>query len=103
LPIALREMNLKPIVFVALACLALLGCGQSGLSGTYAAKGSGTSLDFKSGNTVSITMAGQTAQGTYKIDGKQVTVTFEGQQAIFTIDGDGCLNAEGGFGKLCKT
>jgi len=93
---------LKRIIFAALACLALIACGQSGLSGTYAAKGGGMRLDFGSGNTVSITMAGQTAQGTYKIDGKQVTVTFEGQQAIFTIDSDGCLDAEGGFGKLCK-
>jgi hypothetical protein len=99
----MREKDLKRIVFVALACLALIACGQSGLSGTYAAKGEGMRLDFKSSSAVSITMAGQTAQGTYKIDGKQVTVTFEGQQAIFTIDSDGCLNAEGGFGKLCKT
>ena len=94
---------MKTIINVALACVLLAACGQSGLSGTYAAKGTGTRLDFKSGSAVSITMAGQTAQGTYKIDGKQVTVTFEGQQAIFTIDGDGCLNAEGGFGKLCKS
>jgi hypothetical protein len=98
----MREIDLKRIVFVALVCLAAAACGQSGLSGTYAAKGSGMRLDFGSGSAVSITMSGQTAQGTYKIDGKQVTVSFQGQQAIFTIDSDGCLDAEGGFGKLCK-
>ena len=94
---------MKPII-VALACLALVACGDSNsLSGTYSGQGGAVKLVFQSGGTVSVTMMGQTQQGTYKVDGKQVAITVEGFQQTFAIGSDGCIDAGGGqFGKLCK-
>jgi hypothetical protein len=96
---------MKPMKFVALACLALASCGDKGLSGTYLPKGGGLvmqKLEFSSGDTVTATMMEQTLRGTYKVDGKQVLITINGQQQVFNIDGDGCLDGGGALGKLCK-
>ena len=99
---------MKRIIVVALACLALVGCGKS-LSGTYLPKGGGLGnglvmekLEFSSGDVVTVSMMAQTIRGSYKIDGKQVLITLSGQQQVFTIDNDGCLDGGGVFGKFCK-
>jgi hypothetical protein len=97
---------MKPIIFVALACLALAGCGEKSLSGTYLPKGGGLvlqKLEFTSGDAVTATMLEQTLPGTYKIDGKQVVITINGQQHAFNIDADGCLDGGEVLGKVCKT
>lgn len=96
---------MKPTMLVVLAALAVAACGDSNsLSGTYAGKDGAIKMAFQSGGTVSVTMMGQTQQGTYKVDGKQVAVTIQGLQQTFTIGSDGCIDAGGGeFGKLCKS
>jgi len=96
---------MKSTVLVVLASLAVVACGDSNsLSGTYAGKESGVKMVFQSGGTVAVTMMGQTEQGTYKVDGKQVAITVAGMQQTFTIGSDGCIDAGGGqFGKLCKS
>jgi hypothetical protein len=100
---------MKQIIFIALTCLALAGCGQKGLSGTYVPKGGGLGnglvmekLEFLSSDTVTLTMMEQKVRATYKIDGKQLLLIVNGQQQVFDIDGDGCLDGGKVFGKFCK-
>ncbi len=100
---------MKRMTFAVLVCLALVACGQSGLSGTYVPKGGGMGnglvmqkLEFGSGDAVTITMMEQTLRGTYKLDGKQVILILNGQQQVFALDGDGCLDGGGLYGKFCK-
>jgi hypothetical protein len=100
---------MKPMVFVALACVALAGCGDKSLSGTYLPKGGGMGnglvmekMEFNSGDTVTLSMMQQNFRVTYKIDGKQLLLTLNGQQMVFNIDGDGCLDGGGLLGKFCK-
>jgi hypothetical protein len=101
---------MKRIILIAIACLILVGCGGSSLSGTYLPKGGGLGnglamqkLEFISGDAVNLTMLEQTIRATYKVDGKQLLLIVNGQQEVFTIDDDGCLDGGGVFGKFCKS
>ncbi|MBQ9746394.1 MAG: hypothetical protein IJW21_06185 [Clostridia bacterium] len=62
-------------VVLAMACLVLASCG---LSGKYESKGilSTTTLEFK-GDKVTITIGSLEAEGTYKIDGDEITITLD--------------------------
>lgn len=95
--------TMKRIVFVAIACLGLLGCGQK-LSGAYVPKGDAffEKLEFVSGDAVNVTFMTQTVQGSYKLDGQQLVITVNGQQQVFTIDGEGCIDGGNMIGKYCK-
>lgn len=102
----------RPILYVALAGLALAGCGQK-LSGAYVAAGpsaAGASpmgnpyekIEFGSGETVDLTLMGMVHRGTYKIDGKTVAMTIDAQSIVFTMDDKGCLDGGQLIGKYCK-
>lgn len=98
----------RPIMLVALAALALAGCGEK-LSGAYVPKGDGTGkvfsyskIEFVSGDTVDITALGIVREATYKIDGKRVAVTIDAQPLVLTIDDDGCLDGGSYLGTYCK-
>ncbi|HYM32514.1 MAG TPA: hypothetical protein VEU47_14510 [Candidatus Cybelea sp.] len=100
---------MKPITLVAVACIALAGCGDSSLSGTYVPKGGGLGnglvmekLVFGKGDTVTVTMMEQTFRANYKIDGKEFLLILNGAQMVFNIDGAGCLDGGGLYGKYCK-
>jgi hypothetical protein len=101
---------MKRFSVVVLAFFALAACGKS-LSGTYTPKaGSGLGaglvmekMNFISGDTVELTMMGQTGRASYKIDGDSLLVTVQGQQQVFKILSDGCIDAGAVFGKLCKS
>jgi len=84
--------------------LALGGCGSSGssLSGTYhQAGGAGiVTLEFKSG-TVTMTMMGQSKQGTYEVKGDQVLIHLPGEgDTQLKMNGDGTLDS--GLGTFKK-
>ena len=96
------------IIIVALACIALAGCGETTLSGSYVPKGGGignglvmSKLEF-SGDAVTVSMMEQRLRGTYKVDGKEVIINLNGQQQVFNIDSAGCLDGGNLFGKFCK-
>jgi|SRR5580700_10997711 hypothetical protein len=100
---------MKPTILIALVCLAVAGCGNKSLSGTYLPKGGGMGnglvmekLEFISGDAVNISMMAQTVRATYKIDGKQVLLIVNGQQQVFNLDDAGCLDGGDLFGKFCK-
>jgi hypothetical protein len=77
------------------ATLVLAGCGD-GLSGTYAAEGAvPMSFQFRSGGKVVATVAGESKEGTYTVNGNTVVVTMEGSPATFTRQKDGTLAAQG--------
>lgn len=91
-----------------LACMSLTACG-SHFSGTYLPAGSGMGnglvmekLEFGSGDNVTLTMMQQKIRVTYKVDGKQLLLSANGQQMVFDIDGSGCLDGGGLYGKFCK-
>jgi hypothetical protein len=84
--------------------LALGGCGSSGssLNGTYhQAGGAGIiTLEFKSGK-VTMTMMGQSKQGTYEIKGDQVVIHLPGEgDTQLKLNGDGTLDS--GLGTFKK-
>lgn len=93
-------------VVALLACLCT-GCG-GGLKGTYTPVGGTfggvliTSVTFTSGEKVEVTAMGVTHEGTYVLDGKRVKITISGDTTIMSIDEQGCLDAGGMIGKLCK-
>ena len=96
-------------LLAALTCLAMVGCGRSGLSGTYLPKGGGMGnglvmekLEFNSGNAVTLTMMQQKIRVTYTIEGKQLLLNANGQQMVFDIGSDGCLDGGNLYGKFCK-
>lgn len=101
---------MKSIIFAALLCLFLAGCGHNSLSGTYLPKGGGmgngvvmSKLEFISPSEVNISMMEQTVRANYKLDGKQVVLAVNGQQEVFNLDSDGCLDGGNLFGKFCKS
>ena len=84
--------------------LALGGCGSSGssLNGTYhQAGGAGiVTLEFKSGK-VTMTMMGQSKQGTYEVKGDQVILHLPGEgDTQLKLNGDGTLDS--GLGTFKK-
>jgi hypothetical protein len=93
-------------VAVLLACLCT-ACG-GGLKGTYTPAGQTfggvliSSVTFTSGEKVEVTAMGVTHEGTYVLDGKRVKITISGDTTIMSIDDQGCLDAGGMIGKLCK-
>jgi hypothetical protein len=87
---------------LATLTLALAACG--GLSGTYSGKGTGflDDLTFHSGGKVDATFMGMTKEGTYKRDGKRVTITVNGDTQVLTLADNGCLEGGGLLGTYCK-
>lgn len=83
--------------------LALSGCGSSSsLNGTYhQAGGAGiVTLEFKSGK-VTMTMMGESKQGTYDIKGDQVILHIPGEgDTQMKMNGDGTLDS--GLGTFKK-
>jgi len=101
----IRSMSV--IVMIALGSLGLIGCGSSGLSGTYIATAGQLigKLTFTAGNKVEVDYAVTTMAGTYVVEGKTVKVTLtSGNMYTFTIDAKGCLDgSDETFGAvLCK-
>jgi hypothetical protein len=87
---------------LATLTLAFAACG--GLSGTYSGKGTGflESLTFHSGGKVDATFMGMTKEGTFKKDGKRVTITVNGDTQVLTVADNGCLEGGGILGTYCK-
>jgi hypothetical protein len=87
---------------LATLTLALAACG--GLSGTYSGKGTGflDDLTFHSGGKVDATFMGMTKEGTFKKDGKRVTITVNGDTQVLTLASNGCLEGGGILGTYCK-
>jgi hypothetical protein len=101
---------MKRFMLAGLACIALVACGKSGLSGTYVPKGGGLGnglvmdkLVFSSSDQVDVTMMEQTMRIPYKVDGKQVLLTYNGASLVFNIDDAGCLDGGNLYGKFCKS
>jgi hypothetical protein len=95
------------LIIAAAFALTLAGCGGSGPSGTYGdpAK-NGIQFDFESGGKVTIKMggllAGIVSQGTYKVDGKEISVFDpQGRGMTLTIDDNGCLTGGMNEGTAC--
>ena len=92
--------------------LPLLGaCGGGGLEGTYSGTDAGgertgflDSITFKSGNRLEASFLGQTKQGTYSVEGKEVTlkVADDDSPEVLTIMEDGCLEGRGILGRYCR-
>jgi hypothetical protein len=84
--------------------LALTGCGSSsGLSGTYHQAGGGgiVTLEFNSGGKVTMTMMGESKQGTYEVKGDQVILHMPGEgNTQLKMNGDGTLDS--GLGTFKK-
>jgi hypothetical protein len=84
--------------------LVLTGCGSSsGLSGTYhQAGGAGIiTLEFNSGGKVTMTMMGESKQGTYEVKGDQVILHIPGEgDTQLKKNGDGTLDS--GLGTFKK-
>lgn len=105
---ATGNLNHPTFAFLAalLACFCM-GC-SGGLKGTYIPVGMSfggaliSNVTFNSGDKVEVTALGTTHEGTYVLDGKKVKITVSGDTTIMTIDDQGCLDAGGMIGKLCK-
>jgi hypothetical protein len=87
---------------LATLTLAFAACG--GLSGTYSGKETGflDDLTFHSGGKVDATFMGMTKEGTFKKDGKRVTITVNGDTQVLTLAANGCLEGGGILGTYCK-
>lgn len=59
-------------------------------------------IDFTADGKATVQIAGQKAQGTYRLSGKEVQVTIDGSTESFTVDGKGCLVLDSEIPPLCK-
>jgi ABC-type glycerol-3-phosphate transport system substrate-binding protein len=91
------KMKILAILLAAVLLAALGGCGNgSSLSGKYTLTDlvvddesyfteemmeaySGTYMEFLSGGKMTYTMYGETAEGTFQLDGDAITVTVDGE------------------------
>lgn len=100
-------MNSTSKSIFALATLAVasvLGACGARIDGTYVGGDMSflESLTFKPGGKVNVTFMGMTKQGTYLVEGNQVTVTIGADSNVFTIDDRGCLVGGGLLGNYCR-
>lgn len=86
---------------ILLGLFALASCG-GGLSGEYADSSGLFKYNFKSGGKVEMTTMAGVIETDYRLDGDRVKVGPEGSATILSLDKDGCLDAGGFMGKLCK-
>lgn len=101
----LRATILSALLFaVILSMNACNACTASSMEGTYTDSTGAIKLELKSGGAANFTALNSTTACTYKVDGKQLTVTCENQTLPFTIQDDGSLAppAESQWGALKK-
>lgn len=84
------------------ALVTMAACG-GGPSGEYADSSGLFKYNFKSGGKVEMTTMGGTVELDYKFEGGKVKLGPQGSQLVWSFDQDGCLDAGGFMGKLCKT
>ena len=92
--------------------LPLLGACGGGLEGTYSGEDAATgertgfldSITFHASNRLEASFLGQTKQGTYTVEGKQVTIKVADDDTpeVLTIMDDGCLEGRGILGRYCR-
>jgi hypothetical protein len=94
--------QISACAIVALACLAVAGCGSKVKGNTY--DGGIVSIAFASGGKATFSTGPISNDCTYTESGSKVTVNCQGQPVDFTLDSDGNLNAppESLIGKLTK-
>lgn len=83
----------RTIVVLSLAAFAC-GCGGGGVEGRYVPKGETffDSLTLRSDHKVDVVMIGVRHEGSYEVDGDQVTITApNGQTTPLKLDSSGCL------------
>ena len=83
---------------VALACLAVLGCGSK-VSGKKYETGF-ISISFQSGGKATFASGPVSTDCTYKESGKKITLTCTDQSMELTLADDGSLNGPSELGKL---
>jgi hypothetical protein len=86
------------------ASAAMLGACGGGIEGTYNGGDNSflESISFKSGGKVHVTFMGMTKEGSYTIDGDEVTISVNGDTEVLRKDGHGCLVGGGFLGSYCK-
>lgn len=97
-----------PSTLARLASLILLAgalgaCG-AGVQGTYSGKDTGflDNITLKSGGKANVEFMGTTKQGTYEIDGDEITLTVGNDAQVLRIDDSGCLVGGGLLGTYCR-
>jgi hypothetical protein len=97
---------MKRIVVVTLACIALTACGQGKpLSGKFFIQndtGSPSSIEFLPNGTAALETANGVVQGTYQLNGTQVSVNapmlaggYPSSVVTYSLAGTGCLVSVG--------
>ena len=91
-------------IALVLALLATAACGSK-YAGTYQNENGSIVLDLKSGNTGSLTIAGETKPCTYTSDQQTLKVTCDDNEVDFTVHDDGSLTGppDSFVGDLKKT
>lgn len=87
----------------ALACVLTLAACGGGVNGTYVGQ-EGSFLDrieLASDGKALITYDGETAQGSYRVDGNQVSISNAGDTEVLTLDRN-CLRGRAFIGSYCK-
>jgi hypothetical protein len=94
--------SVSACALVALACLAIAGCGSKVKGNTY--DGGIVSIAFASDGKATYSAGPISTECTYTESGSKVTLTCSGQPAVFTVDSDGNLNAppDSMLGKFTK-
>lgn len=103
----MKKSALSVLSIVLLFSILLVGCGskqKTDLDNTSWALASAESLgikltaedlgmtdfviEFKTDGKVTVTTEGETTEGTFKVDGDEVTISEGGDTMVFTKDGD---------------
>lgn len=98
----------SPSMLVRLLALVLvagaLGACGSRIEGTYSGEGTGflEEITLRSGGKVNVKFMGMTKQGTYEIDGDELTISVADDTQVLRIDDNGCLVGGGLLGMYCK-
>jgi hypothetical protein len=104
----------RPAIVGFVVCLSAAACGGSGVQGEYVGKKGESffdSLTFRSDNKVEVVLIGVRHEGSYEVDGKQVTITSpNGERTPLQLDSNGCLThpiagiyCKGGSGSSAST
>ncbi|HTB98688.1 MAG TPA: hypothetical protein VK716_16875 [Terracidiphilus sp.] len=92
--------NLSACAAIALACLALAGCGSKVKGNTYVSDP--ISISFASGGKATFASGPIGTDCTYTESGSKVSLTCTAQTMELTVDSDGNLVGPPEIGKLIK-
>ena len=88
---AMRYARIRKLLLVIALAFLVISCGPA-VKGTYSNVNGAIVLDVKSGHKASFSIAGDSRECTYNVDGGKLMLDCQGDKVVFTIHDDGSLS-----------